>query len=121
VNFIKKISCIHCTKEFRKREIKSDKLCESCYKHACLLCCVFNYGCKELFLMIDNSNDPDKICSKYESLCDFAQRELEPWYNYNCLPQITQEKIKTLQDKINQKLLIQKNVSLDNLQSQSRL
>jgi len=71
--------------------------------------------------MIDNSNDPDDIFSKYESLFDFAQRELKPWYNYNCLPQITSENIKTLQDKINHKLFDQINISLDNVKSKSRL
>ena len=121
MNILKKISCLHCAKKFRTREITSDGLCESCLKHACFLFSIFNYSYKELLLMIDNSNDPDDIFSKYESLFDFAQRELKPWYNYNCLPQITQGNIKTFQDKINHKLFDQINVSLDNVKSKSRL
>lgn len=71
--------------------------------------------------MIDNSNNTDEIFSRYESLFDFTQRELKPWYNYNCLPQITVGKINTFQDKINHKLFDQINVSLDNVKSKSRL
>ena len=106
---------------FRQREIIYDGLCEGCLNHACFLFSIFNYSSKELLQIIDNSNDTDKIFSKYESLFDFAKRELKPWYNYNCLPQITSKNIKTLQDKINQKLFNQINMSLDNVKPKSRL
>jgi len=115
--FIKKISCLYCTQVFRKREIKYDGFCESCFKHACFLFSIFNYGYKELLQMMDNSNDRDEIFSRYESLFDFVQRELKPWYTYNCLPQITPKNIKTCQDKINQKLFNKISCSLDNLKT----
>lgn len=121
MSIFKKISCLHCAKKFRKREITSDGLCEGCFKHACLLFSIFNYSYKELLKMVDNSNNTDEIFSRYESLFDFTQRELKPWYNYNCLPQITPGNIKTFQDKINHELFDQINVSLDNVKSKSRL
>ena len=121
MSILKKISCLHCAKKFRKREITSDGLCEGCLRQASFLFSIFNYSSKELLQMIDNSNNTDEIFSRYESLFDFAQRELKPWYNYNCLPQITPGNIKTFQDKINHKLFDQINVSLDNVKSKSRL
>lgn len=121
MNIIRKIPCLHCTKEFRKREIKFDGICLNCLEHACLMVSIFNYSYKKLILMIDNSKDTNEIYSRYESLFEFAQRELKPWYSYNCFPQIIPENIKMLQEKINQKLLNQINVSLDDLKSQSRL
>jgi len=117
MNLFNKISCLHCNEEFRKSEIMSDELCEGCFMHACLLFSIFNYGYQELLQMIESPNDPDDIFSKYESLFDFTQLELKPWYNYNCLPQITPQNIKTFQNKINQKLFNQINASLDNLKS----
>ena len=117
MHIIKRLTCLHCTKEFCKREIKYDGLCESCFNHACFLFSIFNYGYKELLQMTDNSNDRNEIFLRYESLFDFVQRELKPWYTYKCLPQITPKNIKTLQDKINQKLFNQISVSLDNLKS----
>ena len=117
MNIFNKISCSHCNEEFRKSEIISGELCEGCFRYACLLFSIFNYGYQELLQMIDNSNDSDDICSKYESLFEFAQFELKPWYSYNCLPHITPKSIKIFQNKTNQKLFNQINASLYNLKS----
>ena len=71
--------------------------------------------------MIDNSNDSNEILSRYESLFDFAQRELKLWYTCNCFPQIALENIKTLQDKINNKVFNLRNASQNNFGSNSKL
>ena len=57
----------------------------------------------------------------YDSLFDFVQRELEPWYSYNCLPKNTPKNIKALQNEITQKIIVHVNSSLDDLKKSVEL
>ncbi|GAG82872.1 unnamed protein product, partial [marine sediment metagenome] len=70
---------------------------------------------RKIYILLDKNIA--LIFSKYESLFEFTQFELKPWYSYNCLPHITPKSIKIFQNKINQKLFNQINASLVKLKS----
>ena len=97
-------TCVNCKEQFPKKKIQSTGLCEGCSQHAHLLLSVFNHGYNNILHLIDNSSDLDEIISKYSSLCDFALNELNPWFKYDCFPQLSEENIMARENEIYQKL-----------------
>ena len=120
MNIFKKTSCIHCTKEFRKSEIRANGLCDNCFHFATFMYSVFIFEYKKILQITESRSNFDEIFSMYDSLLDFVQRELKPWYSYNCFPKNTHENIKTLQNIINKKIIVLVNSSLDDLVAKSK-
>ena len=120
MNIFKKTSCIHCTKRFRKREIRSAGLCSNCFHFATFMYSVFLFEYKKTWQLKENPSNFDEIISMYESLLDFVERELKPWYKYNYLPKNTPKNIRALQNEIIKKIIIYINSSLDDLIDKSK-